>query len=114
AAAIRGGTCVPPTARPPDVRPCRRVWVRRAVTRGRAPSSPITRREQRLRPRSSDRLVDDVAVSEEDDPVRPGGEVRFVRYDDTGDAPLRRVAEQTHDTFPVHGIQRTGRLVGEQ
>ena len=36
-----------------------------------------------------DRLVDDVAVAQEHDPVGPRGELRVVGHDHTGDAPLQ-------------------------
>ena len=55
-----------------------------------------------------------MAVAQEDDAVGPGSEVRLVRHDDTRDAPLRCGAQQAHDCFAVHGVERAGRLVGEQ
>ena len=74
----------------------------------------MTRREQRLRAGRRDRLVDDAAVAQEDDAVGPGRQLRLVGDDDAGDSPLRGGPQQAHDGLAVHGVERAGRLVGEQ
>jgi hypothetical protein len=55
-----------------------------------------------------------VAVAQEDDAVGPGGQWRLVGDDNPGDASVRRGAQEAHDTLAVDGVERAGRLVGEQ
>ena len=59
-------------------------------------------------------LVDDAAVAQEHDPVRPGGELRVVGDDDRGDAALAVAVDEPHHGLAVRGVERAGRLVGEQ
>ena len=40
--------------------------------------------------------------------------MRLVGHDDTRDTPLRGGPQQAHDGLAVHGVERAGRLVGEQ
>ena len=92
-----------------------------AVARS-AQRRPVSERRHRRSPAASSdsgpagasRLVDDVAVAQEDDAVRPGSQLRLVGHDDTRDAPMRRGAQQAHDRLAVHGVERTRRFVGEQ
>ena len=40
--------------------------------------------------------------------------MRLVGDDDTRDAAMRGGAQEAHDRLAVHGVERAGRLVGEQ
>ena len=75
---------------------------------------PVTSREERFRAGRCDRLVDDLAVAQEDDAVGPRREARLVGDDDTGDTTVGGGPQQAHDGFAVHGVERAGRLVGKQ
>ena len=71
-------------------------------------------REERFRTLDRERLVDDAAVADEDDPVGPRGELRVVGHDDRRHAALARGQDQAHDALGVRRVQRAGGLVGQQ
>ena len=70
--------------------------------------------EQRLGARTRRGLVDHAPVAQEHDPVGPRRQLGVVGHDDPGHAAFARGADQPHDAFAVDGVQRPGRLVGEQ
>ena len=98
-AAGRGSTVALGPATRPGGRPRGRSWVGG---------------EQGLGPRGRRRLVDDPAVAEEHDPVRPGRQLGVVGDDHPGHSPLARGSDEPHHRLPVGRVERAGRLVGEQ
>src|SRR5829696_1606587 len=92
----------------------RRFAARATLSRERRSSLPVTGCEERLGTGRRDRLVDDVAVPQENDAVGPGCELRLVGDDDARDPALRRGPQQAHDGLAVHGVESAGRLVGQQ
>ena len=91
--------------------PAQRASARRAAHRRfaaaprrageRLSSSPVAGREQRLGAGRSDRLIDDVAVAEEDDAVGPRRELRVVRHDDSGHAALLAARSRRMTASPL-------------
>ena len=59
-------------------------------------------------------VVDEAAVADHDDPIRPAGEAGLVGDYHAGGTLVDTFAEDTQDGVTRGGVQRTGRLVGQQ
>ena len=59
-------------------------------------------------------MIDDATVAQEDHSISPRRKLRVVRHEHAGDAPLARRPNETHHALAVDGVERAGRLVGQQ
>ena len=81
---------------------------------GRACSSRAGRDRSRS-DRGRDRDPDDATVAHRHDAVGPRGEARLVRHEHDGRAAVgRQRGEELDDLVAARGVERAGRLVGEQ